>query len=261
MKRLLLCAIVAFCVAASAQTHTFCALDQTCAYTGTGDYSGATLLKARVAAALTTTVNGDFGYDSTNLNWHFFGNGVDNINVIVPASVSITNSDCANWSKSGNVVTLNDAGSPCALNKGGAATVANGTPAIVAKADQTAQQANIGSTTLYAVPASGAGMYRVSCYLVVTQAATNTSTLPSCQISFTDNDTSVAGLGPYTITGTNTGNSLGASNSIPALPAAESAVLNAKASTNITYDTTGYASNGATPMQYAIHVKLEYLGN
>jgi hypothetical protein len=139
-------------------------------------------------------------------------------------------------------------------------TVGPGVAAIVAKADATAQAANIGLTTLYTVPASGAGMYRISAYAVVTQAATTSSTLPNVQVSFTDNDTGITGLGPYSFTGTNTGNSVGASNSIPATPAAESAILNAKASTNIQYATTGYASSGATPMQYAVHIKLEYLG-
>jgi hypothetical protein len=36
-------------------------------------------------------------------------------------------------------------------------------------------------------------------------------------------------------------------------------VINAKASTNIQYNTSGYASTG-TPMQYAVHLKAVYLG-
>jgi hypothetical protein len=37
--------------------------------------------------------------------------------------------------------------------------------------------------------------------------------------------------------------------------------FNVKASTNISVQTTGYASSGATPMQFAAHVRLEFLGN
>ena len=36
-------------------------------------------------------------------------------------------------------------------------------------------------------------------------------------------------------------------------------VVYAKAGTNITYTTAGYVSSGATPMQYALHIKCEQL--
>ena len=133
------------------------------------------------------------------------------------------------------------------------ATVAEGIPAVYAKADAVLQSANLSSATLYAVPASGAGLYRASCYAVVTTAATTSSTLPSCVIGWTDNDSGVA-LSASTVTPTNTANAPGAFGQ-------GIAVINAKASTNITYSTSGYVSSGATAMQYAFHVKLEALGN
>jgi hypothetical protein len=34
--------------------------------------------------------------------------------------------------------------------------------------------------------------------------------------------------------------------------------MNAKASTNITCGTSGYGSSGATPMQFAVHLRLTY---
>lgn len=143
----------------------------------------------------------------------------------------------------------------------GVTTVAGGVPALVAKADLTAQAANIGVTTLYAVPASGAGMYRLSAYLVITQAATVSSTMPQVQAIWTDND-SAAAAPASSFTLTNTTNTLGAgSASTVAAQNAGSIIINAKASTNIQFSTTGYASSGATPMQYAIHIKLEYLGS
>jgi hypothetical protein len=117
-----------------------------------------------------------------------------------------------------------------------------------ATVDLTAQTANVGSTTLYAVPASGAGVYRVSCYVIVTSVGT-TSTLPSCVIGWTDKDNSV--VQSFTLTPTNTGNTTTTFQQA-------TMVLDGKASTNITYSTTGYASTGSA-MQYAIHIKVEAL--
>ena len=44
---------------------------------GTWDFSGSTLFKLRVSAGLTTTVNGDIGYDSTAGKWHLWASGAD----------------------------------------------------------------------------------------------------------------------------------------------------------------------------------------
>jgi len=129
-------------------------------------------------------------------------------------------------------------------------------PGVVAKYDATAQAANIGATTLYAVPANGGGMYRIIANVVLTQAATTSSTLPNCACVYTDNDsgvseniafipTSTANVVGTVVLGTNVSGML---------------VVNAKANTNIQIGTNSYASSGATPMQYAVHIKLEYLG-
>jgi hypothetical protein len=142
----------------------------------------------------------------------------------------------------------------------GIATVSNGVPVEYAKVDLTAQSANISATTLYAVPTSGAGMYRISAYMVETTAGSISSTLPNVQIVFTDNDTGgsitidatpilgVAGIGQ---TGALTANTVGTASS-------GVIVVNAKAGTNIQYQTVNYASNAAG-MQYALHIKLEAL--
>jgi hypothetical protein len=130
--------------------------------------------------------------------------------------------------------------------------VANGVPVEPAAADLVNQSANVGSTTLYAVPASGAGMYRATCYAVVTTADGASSTLPSIGIGWTDKDSSVALLA-NTVTSTNTANSAGAFGQ-------GVQVFYAKASTNITYQTSNYASGTAGAMKYSVHIKLEYLG-
>lgn len=136
-------------------------------------------------------------------------------------------------------------------------------PIIVAKFDAVAQQANLASTTLYTVPAGAGGMYRIVAYVVITQAATTSSALPQANVSWTDLDTGLAnGFTSTTITVGSSANTL-ADNSAGAQSSGQvpsSTVINAKAGTNISVSTVGYASVGATPMQFAIHFKLEYLG-
>lgn len=143
-------------------------------------------------------------------------------------------------------------------NYGGIATVSGGVPAEYATVDLTAQAADIAATTLYAVPAAGQGMYRISAYVVETTAGSVSSTLPNVQIVYTDPDTNtsitidatpilgVAGIGQ---TGPLTNNTVGTATS-------GVIVISAKASTNIQYQTVNYASTAAG-MQYAIHLKLE----
>lgn len=121
---------------------------------------------------------------------------------------------------------------------------------VYASSNVAAQAANINPTTIYAVPASG--MYRVAMYAVVTQAATTSSTLPNVGILWTDNDTNVA-LSAVTATPTNTANAPGAFGN-------GEIIINAKAGTNIQYQTSNYASVGGTPMQYAAHLRVQYLG-
>jgi len=146
-------------------------------------------------------------------------------------------------------------------SNGTAMTNVAGIPTGFTPLNLTAQSGNIGVTPLYFVPAAGAGFYRISCYLVVTQAATVSSTLPQCVANWTDNDTNVGVGTGFTVTSTT--NTLGGTNSAIAGAAGVNSgtiIVDAKASTNLQYSTANYASNGATPMQYAIHIRVEYLG-
>jgi len=124
--------------------------------------------------------------------------------------------------------------------------VGNGIPVIAQTVDLTAQTANIGSTQLISLGPGGAGMYRVSVYAIVTSVGT-TSTLPAVNVIFTDRNNSVSQT--IAITATNSGNAT-------TTLAQGQAFISAKASTVISYSTTGYASTGAA-MQYALHIKLE----
>jgi hypothetical protein len=133
------------------------------------------------------------------------------------------------------------------------ATVANGVPAEYATVDNTTATANIGSTVLYAVPASG--LYRISYYVIVNRVATISSTLPDLQFTWTDPDNStVQTFGPVD-SATPSANTLTTTYS-------GTVIISAKAPNNINYQTgvtTAYASSGATTMQYSVHLKLESL--
>lgn len=135
---------------------------------------------------------------------------------------------------------------------GGLTLVGEGIPVQLASVGLLTQAANVSAATLYAVPAGGAGWYRVSAQGVVTQAATTSSTLPNIGVTWTDNDSGVA-LSATTLTPTNTANAPGAFG-------LGSQAMYVKAGTNIQYLTSNYASSGATPMQYAIRLRLEFLG-
>ena len=115
-----------------------------------------------------------------------------------------------------------------------------------AAADKTAQGANIGTTNLIA--SASVGLYLISGLAIVTRAATSSSTLPEIVINWTDADSSQAMS--FILT---------PEDSLNTLTATESGLLliNAKASTAITYSTQGYASSGATSMQYSVHIRVQ----
>jgi len=127
------------------------------------------------------------------------------------------------------------------------ATVGLGIPSEVQTVDQTLVQANISSTAITNV----AGFYRLSCTIVETQAATSSSTLPSCVITWTDADSGATLTATFT-SGSPTGNT-------KSTYVAGQAPLIHTGATNVNYSTTSYASSGATAMQYAIHIRLEAL--
>lgn len=120
---------------------------------------------------------------------------------------------------------------------------------VVASDGRNAQSANINSPTFYAVPTSG--MYRASAFVVQSQAATTSSTLPSCSVSYTEVTTGVAVQDMITQT---------ANTNLVGLHVGGSVIMNALQGSNIGYITSDYASSGGTSMQYSIHIKIEFLG-
>jgi hypothetical protein len=122
----------------------------------------------------------------------------------------------------------------------------------IAVANLTAQTANIAPTTLSTPSANG--LYRVSCFLVETTAAATTSTLPLCQVNWTDADSSIAEN--VAVTAINSGNANGIVGLTPAVNAPFPYFF-AKSGVAITFQTTSYASNPASAMVYAVRVRLE----
>jgi hypothetical protein len=118
----------------------------------------------------------------------------------------------------------------------------------------TVQAADVGATTLVTPGANG--FYRFECFIVITQAATTSSTLPSCEVIYTNE--SAGGSTTLKFTATATGNTLGLAGTtdLAATVAGPLPVIYAKSGTAIQYATVGYASSGATPMQFSLHVRL-----
>lgn len=122
-------------------------------------------------------------------------------------------------------------------------------PTIASADGKVAQAANVNVPALYVVPVSG--IYRVSVFLVLSQAATTSSVLPSCSVSYTEATTGAAVADLITQT---------ANTNLVGLHTSGTAVIQAQAGSNVGYSTGSYASSGATPMQYAVQVKIERVG-
>ena len=193
-----------------------------------------------------------------------FGSSLaDYIAVLTPGVMNIestnvhvqeANPDDVQIGSSGNTIIM-----VCGIGEyNSIATVSQGVAPIYAEVNSTGLTANVGATTLYAVPSTGAGLYRVTAYVIETTAASVSSTLPNVQIVYTDAITSgaitinatptlgAAGLGQ---TGVLTANAVGT-------VATGIIAINAKASTNIQYQTVNYASVAAG-MAYALKIRLE----
>jgi hypothetical protein len=125
----------------------------------------------------------------------------------------------------------------------------------IAKVNLTAQSAAIATTTLYAVPASGAGQYTLQWNAKVTTAAGVSSTLGALTIAYTDPDGVVQTITCAAQSKTGTIETTDAGNSTTTVLLGLPILINAKASTNITY-AFAYASNAANAMNYNLHLKL-----
>lgn len=87
--------------------------------TGTQDFSAVSLFKGRTSAGLTTSTNGDFGFDTTNNNWHFW-NGADLL--MVPLASGFVSGHCGQPTSVGGKWTFVDPGFACGSGGGGGLT-------------------------------------------------------------------------------------------------------------------------------------------
>lgn len=122
-------------------------------------------------------------------------------------------------------------------------------PAETAFIDPPAYSADFSQLLHSALPSQG-GLYRISVYVIVTQAATTSSTLPAISVSWKDGDNGQAQT--LQLTPSNSGNLLTTFQQ-------GSAVIGVGASTDVTISSSGYASSGATQMKYTVHATLEAL--
>lgn len=96
----------------------------------------------------------------------------------------------------------------------------------------------------------------VYCQVVLTRAATTSSTLPQCQITYTDaisNTSQTLVLTPVWASGT-AGCSGSTTNTVGNSCTGSSAQITAKINTVVNYATINYASSGATSMQYQVSI-------
>jgi hypothetical protein len=109
------------------------------------------------------------------------------------------------------------------------------------------QTANLGSTLAYTTPATNGKNYFISCEITETVAGSSSSTLPSCQIVYTNGLCACSTT--LVITATNTSNAVGATQS-------GTVIANVSPSTSINISTTGYASSAAG-MTYQLQAAVE----
>lgn len=137
------------------------------------------------------------------------------------------------------------------------ATVSAGVPAIYGEQNLTAQTAAVAATTLYTPAATG--MFRIVVTLKVTTAATTSSTLGAVTITYTSGDGSVA-QSQVMLLSTAAGAAATTSTTNSTTTSTLSGVLIIHAVTGVAIQyAIGYASVGATAMQYSAHLKVEAL--
>jgi hypothetical protein len=184
-----------------------------------------------------------------------FGNSASGNQVFADNGNGLVSSVTVAFGSSSNNIYYCLAGSCTYTDSGTSNQVIN--PNLFTKVHLTAQGANIGTTTLLAVPSSTTTAYRVHVYAAETRAATVSSTMVSVVIGWTDPDSNTA-VTFTTAPGTPGGNVI---NNPSQTDAFLTFVIQAKAGTNITYQTTNYATSGATSMQYALTVTVEPVPN
>jgi hypothetical protein len=135
----------------------------------------------------------------------------------------------------------------------GVATVKAGLPSLVAATTLTSQTAAVSATTVYAVPASKAGLYRVSYAAWITVADAASSVLGG-----TNGFQTVSTVGGVSTTDSPTTPNISAINTVHTKISGVQ-VCQCDASTNLQY-IFGYTSGTPGVMTYSLNTYVEYLG-
>jgi len=127
----------------------------------------------------------------------------------------------------------------------------------VAKFDQAAVQSAFSSQLLYTHEGTNNALYRITWYACLTQAATSSSWIGGIngfQVNYNPAETGTSvtspaaplATGQYNTVGTTIGSGITMAQVIPG--------------TKISFN-FGYTSSGATPAQYTMHIRVEYMGD
>jgi hypothetical protein len=176
---------------------------------------------------------------------------------LVPISLGGTGSDLSLTGGTSQVLRQSSVGANITVSQLSYSDISGTIPStgiVSGSVNLATQTANHAAATLFATGVSGAGTYLVTVYIVASQAATTSSTLPDSRIIFTDNESGATITVPVTS---------GLTTNTTSTFAQATFIVNAKASTNIQYDigqVTPYASVGGTPMQFAYHARAVFLG-
>jgi hypothetical protein len=174
-------------------------------------------------------------------------------NAAAPAAsgaIRLGNADAIAWRNNGNtadVLLAKNSSDALTYNGNVIATTSGPVGLQTFAVNLTAQAANFATQTL--ITPSVNGFYALSSYLVITQAATVSSTTPAVSVGYTDADSGVAESTQVI--------SSSVANVVGTVAGGQVSVFYAKAGVAITLSSSGYVSSGATAMQYAVHARLQ----
>jgi len=158
------------------------------------------------------------------------------------AAITVTEVDVGDLAGAGKLTFYN-----------GQTLVDNGVPSEFAHINNTAQAADVSISNIFS-PLFITGLFRISFYQYVTQAASSTSTLPDLLIQWVDGNSGVTQSQTF-VSGSPSANTTTTGFS-------GSQIIWAQTGSAVKYQTgatTAYASSGVTPMQYSTHIKIEAL--
>jgi hypothetical protein len=141
--------------------------------------SSAAALRIPNLAGASSTTAGTISYDTTNNNIHMGANGVDNINIVLPASITPANNDCAKFTVASGVITLNTAGAACGSGTSAFNTLTSGTNTTATMTIGSGATFNIASGAVIDFSVLGTGTFKLPAAAGATASSTKNIILDS----------------------------------------------------------------------------------